>query len=260
MSKIEEKLAKSLTADTIELIPYLPYLLQDLWELGSSPNDMVHLISKHILVTNETKVLDLACGKGAVSIHIAKTFGCHVKGVDIMPEFIEDAIRKAKEYGVEAICEFVVADINISVEIEKDFDVVILGAVGEVLGNPEETLHKLSATIKTDGYVLLDDGYAISESDAANLTKNKYLKQIKKAGFQLIEDLLVNEAEFIDVVEEQMEKLSIRTNELKKKHPKHAHLFDQYLKSQLAEIDELENDLIGVTMLLKKAVVDDWFL
>ena len=44
MSDVEEKLAKSLTAESVELIPYLPYLLQDLWELGSSPKDMIHLI------------------------------------------------------------------------------------------------------------------------------------------------------------------------------------------------------------------------
>lgn len=41
MSNVEEKLAKSLTAESTELIPYLPYLLQDLWELGSSPKDII---------------------------------------------------------------------------------------------------------------------------------------------------------------------------------------------------------------------------
>lgn len=30
----EEKLAASLTAETTELLPYLPYLLQDLWTYG----------------------------------------------------------------------------------------------------------------------------------------------------------------------------------------------------------------------------------
>jgi hypothetical protein len=37
MSTVEEKLAKSLTAESTELIPYLPYLLQDLWELRLIP-------------------------------------------------------------------------------------------------------------------------------------------------------------------------------------------------------------------------------
>lgn len=47
----QEKLAKSLTADSIDLIPYLPYLLQDIWELGSSPKTIIDMIEKHIPVS-----------------------------------------------------------------------------------------------------------------------------------------------------------------------------------------------------------------
>lgn len=68
MSNVEEKLVKSLTAEYAELIPYLPYLLQDLWELGTSPKAIIDMIQKHIKVSEKTKVLDLACGKGAASI------------------------------------------------------------------------------------------------------------------------------------------------------------------------------------------------
>lgn len=140
---VEEKLAKSLTAESVELIPYLPYLLQDLWELGASPKDITEMITKHIPVSKETKVLDLACGKGAVSVYLAKELGCMVKGIDIIPEFIEFAIQKAQEYGVEELCEFLVGDITEMIKTEKDYDIVILGAVGDVLGNPEETISLL---------------------------------------------------------------------------------------------------------------------
>jgi 2-polyprenyl-3-methyl-5-hydroxy-6-metoxy-1,4-benzoquinol methylase len=85
MSSVEEKLAQSLTAETTELLPYLPYLLQDLWELGSVPMDMVELISGNVGVSPRTKILDLACGKGAVSVRLAEEYGCSVKGIDIIP-------------------------------------------------------------------------------------------------------------------------------------------------------------------------------
>jgi SAM-dependent methyltransferase len=94
MSDVEQRLAESLTAQTTELIPYLSYLLQDLWELGSSPKDIIALLSEHVHVTEKTQVLDLACGKGAVSVHIAGTWGCRVKGIDIMTEFIDFAQKK----------------------------------------------------------------------------------------------------------------------------------------------------------------------
>ena len=96
MEAVEEKLAKSLSAEgSVELIPYLPYLLQDLWELGSSPEDMIEIVREHIMISDSTRVLDLACGKGAVSIRMAIELGVLVKGIDIIPEFVEYARQKS---------------------------------------------------------------------------------------------------------------------------------------------------------------------
>ena len=44
----EERLAYSLSAETTELLPYLPYILQDYWELGSDPEVMALLIKKYV--------------------------------------------------------------------------------------------------------------------------------------------------------------------------------------------------------------------
>ena len=69
--EIEEKLAVSLSAETTELLPFLPYLLQDFWELGSDPVVMSELISKYVNISEKTRILDLACGKGAVTVKVA---------------------------------------------------------------------------------------------------------------------------------------------------------------------------------------------
>jgi cyclopropane fatty-acyl-phospholipid synthase-like methyltransferase len=252
MSELQEKLARSFTADTVELLPYLPYLLQDLWELGSSPKDMIKLMSKHITMSKDIKILDLACGKGAVSINVAKEFGCRVVGIDLIPEFIEEAKKKAEEHHVASLCRFRIGDINQAVKTERGYDIVILGAVGSVLGNQEKTLHQLSRVIKKNGYALLDDGYATEEGKDGYLTRPQWLDVIHKTGFKMIEDLPVDDAEFSKVLTEQMTFISKRVNELKDKIPSKSHLFDEYMASQLAECDELESELKGVTMLLRK--------
>ncbi|HQI16865.1 MAG TPA: class I SAM-dependent methyltransferase, partial [Bacillota bacterium] len=43
-----------------------------------------------------------------------------------------------------------------------------------------------------------------------------------------------------------------RADELKRKYPDKAAMFDSYVNNQLAECNELENDIICVTWLLKK--------
>lgn len=251
MSNVEEKLAKSLTAESTELISYLPYLLQDLWELGSSPNVIVDLILKHIQVSGETRVLDLACGKGAVSVQVSKALGCKIKGVDIIPEFIDFADKKAQEHGVENLCEFKVGDINEAVKTEKDYDIVILGAVGDVLGNPEETIQMLKNTVKNGGYIFIDDAYGNDDSDGRYPTREKWLIFVQNAGVKLLDERLNEEDEIISINDEQQSFIVKRANELKEKHPDKAYLFEGYIRSQQAECDELEDEISGVTMLLQ---------
>ncbi len=251
MSNVEEKLAKSLTAESTELIPYLPYLLQDLWELGSSPRDIIDIILKHIQVSEQTKVLDLACGKGAVSIHIAKALGCTAKGIDIIPEFIDYANKKAQEYGVENLCDFKVGDINEAVKVEKDYDIVILGAVSDVLGNSEETIQKLKSTVKTGGYIFIDDAYGKDDSDDRYYTEEKWRKLFQYTGVMLLAEKFNEEDELKNINNEQQSFIVRRANELKEKHPDKAYLFESYIKSQQAECDELEHEISGVTMLLQ---------
>jgi cyclopropane fatty-acyl-phospholipid synthase-like methyltransferase len=219
MSMLDEKIAKSLTAESVELIPYIPYLLQDLWELGSSPKDMLGLLKKNIAVTKETKVLDLACGKGAVSVYIAKELGCKVKGIDIIPEFIDFAVSKAKEFGVNRLCDFIVQDINESVKKEKDYDIVIYGAVGNVLGDWYETISLLKNTVKEGGFIIIDDAYGKNEADDKYLSKDKWLRLLADGGVVLIDEILSTDDELAGINDMQMESIEKRANELKKEIP-----------------------------------------
>jgi len=130
--EIEKKLAHSLTAETTELLPFLPYLLQDLWELGSKPGHVVQLIQRHVPLSGETKVLDLACGKGAVSIRVAKSLGVKVDGVDLLPDFIEYAQHKAREWNVCSLCNFHTGEVNEIVKSARNYHGVIFGSAGDI--------------------------------------------------------------------------------------------------------------------------------
>lgn len=247
---VEEKLAKSLTAESTELIPYLPYLLQDLWELGSSPRDMLDLVREHICVSGQIKVLDLACGKGAVSVHLAQELGCKVMGIDILPDFIEFAKAKAKELSVDDLCVFAVGDINEAVKVESGYDIVVLGAVGDVLGTPEETICKLKKTIKPGGYILIDDAYG-SGSDNDYCTREGWSVIFEKMNVRLIAEKLGDHDELAILNREQQRLIVSRANELKDKYPEKAHLFESYIVSQQDECNELESEISGVTLLLR---------
>lgn len=156
---LQEKLAASLTATTTDLIPFLPYLLQDLWELGADPEVCLSLLRRHGAEGEAIRLLDLGCGKGAVSIRLCKAFQCRAKGIDLLPAFVAAAQEKAVEWGVSELCEFVEGDANAALQTERGYDLVVVGAIGDVLGPPRETLRKVRGALRPGGYVLMDEAY-----------------------------------------------------------------------------------------------------
>ena len=259
-TETEEKLAASLSAETAEILPFLPYLLQDFWELGSDPCVIVSLIKKYIKVSNDTKILDLACGKGAASVKIAQELKVKVKGIDLISEFIGNAKEKALENNIGSFCDFIVEDVNEAVKTEKNYDCVIFGAAGtDVLGGPRQALEKLKSTVKQGGYIIIDEGYISDESEREKLKYNseayftfKYWTELfDEAGLELVEAVSENnenESENNPGIVE----ITARANELSTKYPNKRALFEGYVQNQQNEYDDIDNILVCVTWFLRK--------
>ena len=263
IKETEERLAISLSAETAELLPFLPYLLQDFWELGSDPYAICGLIQKHVELSPETRVLDLACGKGAVSVNIAKQLQAKVKGIDILPDFVEYAAQKAREHNVSDLCEFIIGDVNEAVDSEKEYDVVVFGAAGIVLGNPAEMLRKLKTVTKSGGYILIDEGYLPDNIKQSDIKSNSYELLTEKQWAELFKEaeLILFDTDFgennntpaSEDSETGMEFITARANELIAKHPDKREIFENYVRNQQNEYDDLENTLICVTWILRKS-------
>lgn len=250
MSTTEETLARSLTAESTMLIMHLPYLLQDLWELGSDPAEIETMLRAHADMTPKSKILDLACGKGAVSVRLAKAFGCKVKGVDLLDDFVRVARDKAAENKVKRLCVFECADVNDAVMREKGYDVVVFGAAGDVLGTPQQMLANLKKVLKKGGYAVLDDAYATTpETDYKTLLE--WHAEFEQAGFDIVEQTLVDLDRLAAINTENQLYITKRADELKRAFPEKANLFQGYVDSQQAECDDLAGALQGVTWLLK---------
>ena len=84
---------------TPELLPYLDELLQDLDELGCNLELIVETLRERGLPAG-ARVLDLACGKGAVGLGLAEKLGFTCEGVDLYAPFIERARAEARERGL----------------------------------------------------------------------------------------------------------------------------------------------------------------
>ena len=189
LKTIEESVVQAMDGSDKELFPYLPYILQDLWEIGADPEAIIKLIKKHCGDPSGLTILDLGCGKGAVSVQVAQTLGCTCHGIDAIPEFIDFAQLKATKLGVNHLCKFETGDIREKVNDLSGYDVVILGAIGPVFGDYYYTLMTLERCLKDNGIIIVDDGYIF--------------ENLKRRCFELIEQNPGKERLFLDYIKQQ---------------------------------------------------------
>ena len=104
-------------------------------------NGMVKILKDHGITSG--RPLDLCCGNGRISVHMAKR-GFRTVGVDMSPTFLEDAKRKADENGVSDMTSFLHGDVrklkNVIGKIAKPFDVVVDVWTSIGFSSPEDDL------------------------------------------------------------------------------------------------------------------------
>lgn len=254
MQPIEETILAAMDCKDKGILPYLPYILQDFWTIGSEPEVMIDLIKKHTSGSPSLQVLDLGCGKGAVSVIIAHTLGCTCHGIDAIPEFISFAQQKAEEYNVRSLCRFEQGDIREKIKSLPKYNVIIMGAIGQVLGNYYETLISIKPLLNDGGIIIIDDGYVDDGSDFVHpqvLKRSEMLRQIDEAGMMLADEVLPGETT-AEGYGTEYAWLSKRCDELSSKHPDKAGIFENYKKQQQMEYENLKSEIICSTMVVKR--------
>ncbi len=254
---VEESVVLSLDGTNSKLFPFLPYILQDIWEIGTSPETVLKLIKAHTTNYSNLRILDLGCGKGAVSVTVSKELKCQCYGIDAIEEFIEEARDKAREFNIEEYCHFECGDIRIKIHEIGSYDIIILGAIGPVLGDYYSTLTQLSNCLNEGGLVIIDDGYIDHESEYSHPSyrkKSVLLNGISDAGMTVIDEIVMENDAIKEADDIIYKGIRHRCQELIKIHPDQKSLFDDYIKQQEEENETLETEIICSTMLLSRCV------
>ncbi len=238
-----------------EVMPYLDYLLQDFWEMGASPRQMLELLKANLPHgARDLRIADLGCGKGAVSITLASELGARVFGVDGMPSFIRVARQKAVEHGVAERCRFEAGDVRDWAGQMSGFDVAILGATGPLWGTYDATWQSIRRIIRPGGYILVDDAYVREGSRCSNpvyLDQNEFFRILRRARLEVIDQIVSTEEQQHATDAAFFHQIQIRVMELERAHPEMRPIFQAYLDNQRRENAVLESEVSCVTLLLQ---------
>jgi cyclopropane fatty-acyl-phospholipid synthase-like methyltransferase len=249
---MNNSLEKSLDIPDERITPFIPFLLQDLWTLGGNPNLVVELLKRNISITSNFQMIDLGCGKGATLFEMYKNFPANYTGIDLVPEFIAEGIKKIEHENLSSSMTLKAEDFIETLKQNKKYDLIIYGYDSDVLGTICETLLALKAIKKSNGYIVFESAFKHEEYEGKEYpSKTELFRDIDKSGLDILDFALWNK-EFLRATNKQNNDfIKQRVEQLKIKHPNLSQLYDDFYRIQIGESKILDEYIECVAFLLK---------
>lgn len=253
---LDGSVAQAMEAD-VRLLPLLPELLADLWELGPSAEQVIAVLES-VGVQPDSVVLDLACGKGAVSVALAEQMGVRVEGIDAFQPFLQAARSLATERRVSHRCRFEQGDIRNMLGQEAQYDVVLLLSVGPVLGNYERTIAGLRKLVRIGGYIVIEDGFLADGVEHLPLAEgyaghSETLRGLMACGDVVVREVICPTEQARSVNRRNTDLIRQRANLVKASYPAYEQLIDEYVARQERETQILCKDVLCAIWVLQRA-------
>lgn len=112
---------------------------------------------KKLGISNDHKVLDVACGSGTSAIALAREFDCEVVGVDLSQKNLDLAQNKARELGLDNLLEFVLSDAEKLDFPDGTFDFVICECALCTFPDMQTAVSEMHRVLKDGGKVGITD-------------------------------------------------------------------------------------------------------
>lgn len=109
-------------------------------------------------------VLDMPCGKGGVSVKLAKKYGVKVLGYDILDAYVKYAGKLAISQEVGHLCAFRVEDIRRTTKRKDICDVLLWIGPPHIWETSAQTIKALKTCVKDGGLILIGDAYLYKPS------------------------------------------------------------------------------------------------
>ena len=160
-----------------------------------------HEIPKLLQLSATSSVLEIGCGSGGYAVHLTKSIGCQVLGLDINADGIRNAKALAEKDKLDARVKFEQCDVSQRLPLEDNaFDAIYSNDVLCHIPRRSQILSDLRRVLKPGGRLLFSDalivgGLVSHEEIATRSSIGMYFfsppgeneRLIKQSGLKLIE-------------------------------------------------------------------------
>jgi SAM-dependent methyltransferase len=117
------------------------------------------LLGERLRLGPESRVLDIASGRGGPAVLLGREFGCSIDGVEISPEFHAVSVERAAAAGLAERLTFRVADASLEELPAEAYDVALCLGASFVWGGLVGTLDALEPVVRPGGHVVVGEPF-----------------------------------------------------------------------------------------------------
>ena len=202
-------------------LPITQFLLGDSFHPGGLK--LTKQLAQQLLIGRDSRVLDIASGRGTSSLYLAEQFGCQVVALDLSENNLEYSRVLAKERNLSSQITTTTASAeNLPFE-SNSFDAIICECAVCTFENPQQAVNEMFRVLKPNAKVGISDVVLNKELPcdlnellskifciSGALSNEQYIEMFKKNGFSKIKLLPVNWAitEVMDKIKKQTKLLN----------------------------------------------------
>lgn len=234
------------------LAPFLPELFRGFTSLGSRPQRLVTALAR-AGIGPRSRVLDLACGKGALAVALVARTGCHVIGVDAFAPFIDEASALSRRRAVARRCTFIVGDVR---RPPLAPDALFDGAVMVGLFGAGRAASLLRRWTRPGGVYLLDDAVRAPGVRAAAFRAVPALEEsrrvIERRGDTIVREIALARSFTPAHKRRTRRALVANAHRVAVAHPRLSPLVDEFLSQQHAAEQALARSLCPLAWVVRR--------
>lgn len=107
----------------------------------------------------DSRVLDIASGRGGPALALARAFGCRIDGIEITPEFNAAAVARAEARELSHLASFRLGDASREELLREEYDAALCLGASFVYGSLADTVETLAPAVKPGGYVVVGEPF-----------------------------------------------------------------------------------------------------
>jgi SAM-dependent methyltransferase len=119
----------------------------------------LRLLGETLRLDSDSRVLDIASGRGGPALLLAREFGCRVEGIELAPEFHAVAVERAEAAGLSEQLSFRLGDAAREDLPPGTYDVAMCLGASFVWDGLAGTLDALEPAVRPGGHVVVGEPF-----------------------------------------------------------------------------------------------------